>query len=190
MLLRSLLPSSLLPRLLLPSLLLLPTACGGFVLDRLEGEPATANPFTEPVTKRTHPAIDGVQRFVVAVQRGESEAAYAQLSADTRKALHERARTAGVRGIDLLIQGKLPVGDSMAGAVAAAPLRLFALEDLDALQVVDTPSEGKIVSDAKVTSQRVRLVSKSGRERTVEVRFEGYGWRLHHPSLVLPGTGS
>ncbi|MSP91634.1 MAG: hypothetical protein EXR79_07500 [Myxococcales bacterium] len=183
-------------RALLPSLLVVP-ACGGFVLDRLEGEPTTTHPFTESVSQRTHPAIDGVQRFVVAVRRGESEAAYAQLSADTRKALQARAQEAGVRGIDLLIQGKLPVGDSMAGAIAADPLRLFALDDLDALQLVEAPPSAsigpggaKVAVDPKAITQHVRLVGKSGRERTVEVRFEGYGWRLHHPSLALPGAGS
>jgi hypothetical protein len=171
----------------LPAVLIVLTAsgtvldigCGSIALDRLEGEPASTHAFTSPQGKRTHPAVDGVQRFVRAVQQGEAEAAWEQLSLATRKSLHSRAKQAGMRGIDLLIRKQWPVG--VASSVPFEPLTVFAVPAVVTLQPVGTPDEG-----ADVVQQRVKLGAEGGGERIVTLRFEGHAWRLHQPVIDLP----
>lgn len=164
-------------------------ACSSPVLDRLAGEPEVVAPLTQPVTNRTHPAVSGCQRFVLAVQRGQHDAAYAQLSDETRMALTTRAASMGLRGVDLLRLGKLPVPappaatDAPAEApptVALEPLRLFAVPQIKTLQVLATPESDRFVE------QLVELTDASGTKRTVALRFENYDWRLHNPTLAYP----
>ena len=70
---------------------LLLDACGAPELERLEDEPPSAAHFTLPQTRRTHPAIDGCQRFLVALREGRYESAFRQLSSDTRRAMALKA---------------------------------------------------------------------------------------------------
>lgn len=155
-------------------------ACGGPQLDRLEGDPPSTHRFTTPLAARTHPAVDGCQRFVSAVVANEVDAAWLQLSSETRKALQQRAIAAGARGIDLLRLRRMPVGDSMQGAVPFDPLALFAVPNIQTLQLVPGPADDKAID------QRLRVVGEGERERDVTMRFEGYAWRIHHPSLKSP----
>lgn len=154
--------------------------CGAMEIDHLEGEPASAEAFSQPILRRTHPAIAGLQRFVAAMQRNEPELAYAQLSADTRKSLQTRAGTAGIRGVDLLRLKKLPVGDSMRGAVSFDPVAMFVVNDIATLQLVATSSDGANVE------QKVQTTSKDGKSRVVLMRYEPYGWRIHQPAIAFP----
>ena len=163
--------------------------CSAPVLDRLSGEPEVVAPLTQPLTRRTHPAVSGCQRFVLAIQRGQFDAAYAQLSDETRMALTARAATLGLRGADLLRLGKLPVpappaatGDApeTAPTVALEPLRLFVVPQVQTLQVLATPESERFVE------QLVELTDASGAKRTVALLFENYDWRLHHPTLAYP----
>jgi hypothetical protein len=171
-------------RYFLATLILL-TACGGVALDRLEGEPASTHAFTVPQSTRTHPAVDGVQRFVRAAQQGEDEAAWEQLSLATRTSLHSRAKMAGMRGIDLLIRKLWPVGAAAATnpneSVPFEPLTVFAFPAVATLQLVDTPDEG-----GDIVQQRVKLRAEGGGERIVTLRFESHAWRLHQPVIDLP----
>lgn len=167
-------------RLLLTLACLTTVACAGPQLDRLAGEPASADKFTLPVARRTHPAIDGVQRFIAAIQQDDAERAWLQLSAETRKILQARAVLAGVRGVDLLRAHKLPVGDSMAGAIPFDPLAMFAVPQVKSLQLATTPQREDVVE------QRVNLIADGGATRTILMRFEGYHWRIHQPDLKLP----
>ncbi len=169
-----------LPRFLLLLACAATVACAGPQLDRLAGEPATADKYTEPVTRRTHPAIDGVQRFVAAMQQNDAERAWLQLSAETRKVLQQRAIAAGVRGVDVLRLHKMPVGDSMANAVPFEPLAVFAVPAVLTLQLATTPARDDAIE------QRVNVAGTGGVNRTVVMRFEGYHWRIHHPQLQLP----
>lgn len=157
------------------------SGCGAIALDRLDGEPASTHHLTRPLTERVHPAVDGCQRFVLAIQTGDAEAAWAQLSSQTRKALHDRAKSANLRGVDLLRLRKLPVGEGEAGTVPFDPLRVFVVPQVKTLQVVATPEDATV-------SQRLELTDASGAKRQVTLRFENFAWRLHHPELSVPAT--
>ncbi len=171
---------SWLPRLKFGLAVLLLSGCGAMEIDHLEGEPASAEPFSQPIIRRTHPAIAGLQRFVAAMQRHEPDLAYAQLSADTRKSLQTRASSAGVRGVDLLRLKKLPVGDSMRGAVPFDPLSMFVINDIATLQLVATSSDGANIE------QKVQMTTKDGKSRVVLMRYEPYSWRIHQPAIAFP----
>lgn len=155
-------------------------ACAGPQLDRLVGEPTAADKYTEPVTRRTHPAIDGVQRFIAAMQQDDAERAWLQLSAETRNVLQQRAIAAGVRGVDVLRLHRMPVGDSMANAVPFEPLAVFTVPAVLTLQLATTPAREDAIE------QRVNISGAGGTNRTVVMRFEGYHWRIHHPKVQLP----
>lgn len=153
--------------------------CGTSLLERLDGDPASVDPWTQPTSRRTHPAVDGCQRFMVAVQRGDPSAMWNQLSADTQKALNDRGKPAGLRGIELLQWRKWPNGSSVADGVPFDPLQLFAIADVKTLQLVATPADDRVVA------QRVELTDAAARKRTVTMRFEGYAWRIHNPALAM-----
>jgi hypothetical protein len=144
------------------------------------GEPASADKFTLAMTRRTHPAIDGVQRFIAAMQQDDADRAWLQLSAETRKVLQVRAVAAGVRGVDLLRARKLPVDNSMTGAMPFDPVAMFAVAGVKSLQLATTPAREDVVE------QRVNLIATSGATQTIVMRFEGYHWRIHKPDLKLP----
>jgi len=154
--------------------------CGAMEIDHLEGEPPSAEPFSQPIIRRTHPAIAGLQRFVAAMQRNQADLAYAQLSADTRKSLQARAGTAGIRGVDLLRLKKLPVGNTMQGAVAFDPVAMFVVNDIATLQLVATSNDGANVE------QKVQMTTKDGKSRVVLMRYEPYSWRIHQPTIIFP----
>ena len=153
-------------------------SCGGTQLDRLANEPEGAEKLTLPVTRRTHPAVDGVQRFIAAMQTDDAEKAWVQLSSDTRKAMQAKAAPLGLRGTDLLRLGKMPVGETMASAVPMDFLALFAVRGVKTLRVLPPP-------DKTPPEQPVELTGKNG-TRIVTLRFEGYAWRLHQPDLAMP----
>lgn len=150
-------------------------ACGSAQLERLSGEPSAIDPFTQPTARRTHPAVDGCQRFVAAMRGGDTAAAWGQLSVETRKALSARAALAGLRGVDLLAQRLLPQGDG--SAQPFDPLALFAVVEIRTLQLLATPADDSHVA------QRLELTGADGAKRQVEMRFEGYAWRIHRPQL-------
>ena len=160
-------------------LLLLATACGVTPLERLEGDPANVAPWTEPTARRTHPAVDGCQRFVLAVQHGDPSAMWNQLSAETQRALNQRGKPAGLRGIELLQWRKWPRGSSVADGVAFVPLQLFALADIATLQLVATPADDTVVA------QNLELTNAARHKRMVTMRFEDYAWRIHNPALAM-----
>lgn len=153
-------------------------ACGGPQLDRLASEPDGAEKWTQPVTRRTHPAVDGVQQFIAAMQTSDSEKAWMQLSSDTRKALQQKAAPLGLRGPDLLRMRKMPVGETLASAVPMDFLALFAVRGIKTLRVLPGP-------DTTPPEQPVELTGLDG-VRVVTLRFEGYAWRLHQPDLAMP----
>ena len=155
--------------------------CGGAQLEELTGEPATVKAYTVPVSRRTHPAVDGCQRFVAAMQRGDVAAAWGQLSGDTRASLVRRAHLAGLKGQDLLLLKRLPratdKGTALDNAVAFEPVTVFAVQDLKTLQLVTT------APDSKSIAQDLEIGDGAGHKRRVAMRFEGYAWTLHDPTL-------
>ena len=169
------------------TVLLLVASCAAPELERLEDEPPSADVFTLAQSRRTHPAVDGCQRFMVAVRDGHFENAYRQLSMDTRKALALRAQVAGWSGEDVLRLGKIPVRRPIsdggeAGPAETAPFDAegtFALRAVQTLQLLATPSTG-----TSVVEQRLRLKSGDGHTREVTMRFEGLAWRIHNPELT------
>ena len=162
------------------ALVALLASCGGIQLDRLANEPEGSEKFTLPVEapRRPHPAVDGVKRYIAAMQAGDAEKAWAQLSSDTRKAMQQKAAPLGLRGMDLLRLGKMPVGETMASAVPMDFLALFAVRGVKTLRVLAPP-------DRTPPEQPVELTGKDG-SRVVTLRFEGYAWRLHQPDLAMP----
>jgi len=157
------------------------TGCGGAQLEELQGEPASVKPHTVPVSRRTHPAVDGCQRFVAAMRRGDVAAAWGQLSGDTRAALVKRAQLAGLKGQDLLLLKKLPratdKGTALDQAADFDPVAVFALGDLKTLQLVATAPDDRNIA------QDLEIGDAAGHKRRVAMRFEGYAWTLHDPSL-------
>jgi hypothetical protein len=152
--------------------------CGGTQLDRLEGDPPSTHAYTTPATDRVHPAVDGVQRFLAAMKAGNLDAAFRQLSRDTRQALDDRAAKANLTGTDLLRLGKMPVGNSLQGALPFDPIAVFVVPDVETFQVVPTPADAN--------EQRLNVTGKGGRARELVLKFEGYGWRIHQPALPFP----
>ena len=55
------------------------SACGSAQIERLSGEPAALDPYTLPTARRTHPAVDGCQRFIAAMRKGDSAGAWGPL---------------------------------------------------------------------------------------------------------------
>lgn len=163
-------------RLLQLMCLLVLSACGATELDGLTGEPPSVAPLTTPAQRRTHPAVDAVQRFIVAVSTDGAPRAWQLLSADTRKALQTRATPAGLQGVDLLRLRKLPAGDSLAKGVAFDPVAAFALTEIKTLQVV--------AAGARDEELQIELTDQRGGKKTVQMRFEGYRWRIHKPEFA------
>lgn len=153
--------------------------CSATEVERLEGDPPAVAAFTVPVSRRTHPAVDGCQRFVAAVRAGDSAAAWNQLSGDTQKALNGKGKPAGLRGVELLQWRRWPKGDTMQGGEAFDPLALFAVTQVNTLQLVATPADNHNVA------QNLELTDVANRKRTVHMRFEGFAWRIHNPALSL-----
>ena len=155
------------------------SACAAPELERLEDEPASTERFTLPQTRRTHPAIDGCQRFLVALREGRFETAYRHLSSDTRKALALKAQAVGWQGEDILRLSKIPISQDIAQAAAFDAVSTFALPTIETLQLLATPSAG-----GSMVEQRLRLKGKDGKTRELTMRFEGLAWRIHNPELT------
>ncbi len=155
------------------------TACAAPELERLEDEPAATENFTLPQARRTHPAIDGCQRFLVALREGQYEIAYRYLSSDTRKALALKAQAVGWRGEDVLRQSKIPISQDISQAAPFDAVATFALPSIQTLQLLATPASG-----SSTVEQRLRIKSNNGQSRELTMRFEGLAWRIHNPELT------
>jgi len=151
-------------------------ACGGVEVERLDGDPASVERFTAPTIRRTHPAVDGCQRFVAAALAEDPSGMWNQLSKATQQALDARAKAAGLRGIELIQQRSLPKADGGAPE-AFDPIAVFAVRGLKTLQLVATPDDDKVVA------QNLHVVG-DGAARVVTMRFEGHAWRIHNPALA------
>ncbi|MBM4343641.1 MAG: hypothetical protein FJ100_09725 [Deltaproteobacteria bacterium] len=154
--------------------------CGATAIERLDGDPESVHPFTLATGRRTHPAVDGCQRFAAAVQQGDVSAMWNQLSFDTQRALNDRARPVGLRGIELLQWKRFPsVVDGKAtleGGKPFEPMGLFLLPSVQTLQLVPTSAQDRVVAQDLV-------ISDGARKRTVTVHYEHYAWRIHNPTL-------
>ena len=153
--------------------------CAAPELERLEDEPVAAERFTQPQSRRTHPAIDGCQRFLVAMREQRFETAYRHLSADTRKALAQKALAVGWQGEDVLRLGRIPTSEDPSRAAPFDAVATFALPEIATLQLLATPASG-----TATVEQRVRLKSSDGKARELTMRFEGLAWRIHNPELT------
>ncbi|MBP46410.1 MAG: hypothetical protein CMH53_00520, partial [Myxococcales bacterium] len=80
-------------------------ACSAPKAERLRDDPASSKAWTQ---KSVHtPAVaDAINRFNQAILSEQLHIAYALLSRATRRALEERARPHGLRGVDLLASGQ------------------------------------------------------------------------------------
>lgn len=154
-------------------------ACAAPELERLEDEPTVTDRFTLPQTRRTHPAVDGCQRFLVAMREGRYEIAYRHLSADTRKALTLKAQAVGWQGQDILRQGKIPVSADLSQAAPFDAVATFAVPAIQTLQPLATPTSG-----SSTIEQRLRVKGTDGKSRELTMRFEGLAWRIHNPELT------
>ncbi len=165
--------------ILIVNVCLLLSACAAPELERLEDEPASTEHFTLLQSRRTHPAIDGCQRFLVALREGRYETAYRHLSSDTRKALALKAQAVGWQGEDILRLGKIPTSPDLKQAAPFDAVATFALPAIATLQLLTTPSAG-----SGTVEQRVRLKGVDGKSRELTMRFEGLAWRIHNPELT------
>lgn len=168
--------------LALAATLYLASACSGEQVQRLEGEPRTTAPWTEPLYEPLSGPKDGVVRLVRALRDGQAELAWKHLSATTRAALRARADEVGLRGVDLLQPS--PAGKSPAQRAAwQDPLAVFALPGKLAYEVEPHAQEPHIQHDGRRLEATVIVRGAGDRERTVTMRFEGTVWRVHHPAL-------
>ena len=158
-------------------------ACEKVQIERIDGEPTRTHALTQEHQGNKTPAVDGLQRFISAMQRGQIEAAYGQLSRGTRAALKTRAAPANKRGLDLL----RPRSDADSAPHQALhisdPIAVFAMHNVTAMHAGPAPLEGHKPADGRTLQQQVRLQSPSAADKTVEMRFEGLHWRIHNPSL-------
>ena len=160
-------------RIALVSCLLALCCCTAPKAQRLREDPASAKQWTS-TGERTPPVADAINRFNRAVLGGQLQLAYAQLSRATRRALEERARPAGLRGVDLLAKGQR-------GHVA--PLKTFTATKIAKLQVPDAPYPDTKAHDGRLLVWKVGVVTAAGVKRTLTLRFEGLAWRIHNPQL-------
>ena len=162
----------------------LATACSAPVIERLDGEPESAQPFTTEPAAVIPPAVDGLQRFTKAIAEGRAEAAWLQLSGETRAALRKRAATIGKSGVDLLrpmpAEGK---GGPIEDAWIADPVALFALPGAVRSEPQEPPMAAHVPAEGHRIEQQVRLKDAAGKEKTVTMRFEGVAWCIHLPGL-------
>jgi hypothetical protein len=86
-----------------------------------------------------------------------------------------RAALAGLRGVDLLQQRILP--QESGAPQPFDPLATFAVAEIKTLQLLTTPA------DEASVAQRLELTGADGGKRQVDMRFEGYAWRIHRPQL-------
>lgn len=153
-------------------------SCAAPELERLEDEPTCVDYLTLPQSRRTHPAIDGCQRFLVALREGQYETAFRHLSSDTRKAMTLKAQAVGWQGDDVLRQSKIPTSADVKQAAPFDAVAIFALPSIQTLQLLATPATG-----SSMIEQRIRIKSANGKTRDITMRFEGLTWRIHNPDL-------
>ena len=148
-------------------------ACSAPKAERLRDDPASSKAWTQ---KSVHtPAVaDAINRFNQAILSEQLHIAYALLSRATRRALEERARPHGLRGVDLLASGQK---DSI------NPIETFTAPNIQKIQVPSAPSPASKPHDGRLLIWKVGLVSSGGKTRSVALRFEGIEWRIHNPQL-------
>lgn len=155
-------------------------ACGGTDIERLDGDPGSVHEYTLATARRTHPAVDGCQRFAAAVQQGDVSAMWNQLSFGTQRALNDKARAVGLRGIELLQWKRFPTEvagkATLEGGKPFEPMGLFLLPQVETFQLVPTPANDRVVA------QNLQL-SDGKKQRMVTVHYEHYAWRIHNPDL-------
>ncbi len=157
--------------------------CGAPPIERLRGEPKAAQPYTV-AAKPTPPVADAVNRFIAAARRGATEEAFERLSRSTRFALEARARTVGLRGVDLLRKPGPTVAGAARKLYVGDLIATFALRELAKIRVGERPWPANKPHDGRTLSWRVQLVNRSGATRTIQLRFEGVAWRIHNPALT------
>ncbi len=159
-------------------------ACSAPTIERLDGEPDSARPFTTERTDIVSPAVDGLQRFVKAMEDGRVEAAWLQLSNETRAALRKRAATVNKNGVDLI--RPMPAdakGGPLEDAWIADPIALFAMRAATSFKALEAPMAAHVPAEGHLVEQQVELTDAAGKQKTVTMRFEGVAWCVHHPSL-------
>ncbi len=163
------------------------TACAGPQLERLHGEPKAVAAFTTSPDVREKPVIAGMKEFLTAAKAGRMDVVWMRLSALTRRALDQRARTIGKRGPDLL---RAPDAKASAGnrkLYIGDPLAAFAMAGAVKLVAGKAPMRADKAADGRTLEQTVTLRDKAGKERVVRMRFEGLFWRVHAPAVALQG---
>ena len=162
-------------------------ACAGPQLERLDGEPKGAVPMTAARGDRTAAAVDGLQRFVRAMEGGQVESAYLLLSAETRGSLQKRAAAVGRRGFDLLRKPEDHTGPGQRALHVADPIATFAMRAPKTLTAGPPPYPAHKPADGRTIEQTVTLVDAAGKKKVVTMRFEGLHWRIH---MSLPGIAA
>lgn len=164
----------------------LSTACAGPQLERLDGEPKSVWPLTAPRSQRTAPAVDGLQRFIRAMDDGAIEAAYLLLSAETRADLQKRAAVMGKRGFDLLRKPADGMSPGERALHIPDPVAKFAMHGATAMTAGPAPYPSHVPADGRTIEQTVQLVDAGGQKKVVTMRFEGLHWRVHQPDKGSP----
>lgn len=158
-------------------------ACAAPPIERLYDEPKAAATYTKP-TASAPPVADAINRFIAAVRKGATEEANEGLSRRTRMALEMRARTVGLRGVDLL----RPPGDKLSASARKLfvldPIARFTLRNLKTIRVGERPWPMTKPHDGRALRWSAELVDKTGKTREVTLLFEGISWRIHNPSLA------
>ena len=174
-------PGAALRAMMACSLVAVLCACGATDIERLDGDPESVHVHTLATARRIHPAVDGCTRFAAAVQQGDVSAMWNQLSFDTQRALNDKARLVGLRGIELLQWKRFPteVGGkaTLDGGKPFDPMGLFLLPQVDTYQLVATPANDRVIA------QDLQLASGTAARRVVTVHYEHYAWRIHNPAL-------
>lgn len=158
-------------------------ACGGPEIARLRGDPKAAEALTVAPDREVPAAVDGVKRFLKAMDEGAIEVAWVHLSSDTRDALHKLATPVGKRGVDLLRALPAGTGEAEKGLYVADPVATFALRGAVEFNAGKPPYPPHRPVDGRTIEQEVLLRDAQGRAKTVTMRFEGQHWRIHAPKL-------
>lgn len=162
--------------------------CGTTTLERLDGEPASTYRFSQPANRRDQPVVAGMKQFVQAASAGRMDMVWMRLSALTQRALDQRAKAIGRRGMDLLMAPKVTDSAGNRKLYIADPLTAFALRDVVKMTPGEPPMPADKAADGRTIEQTVTLRDKGGREKAVKLRFEGMYWRVHAPAIALGGS--
>ena len=161
-------------------------ACAGPHLERLDGEPKSARAYTVSPDKRIAPAVDGIERFIRAMDTGTVESAFLQLSAATRSALNQRAKVMGKRGFDLLRKPAAGMSPGEQALHIIDPVAVFAMRKPASMKAGPPPYPAHKPADGRTIEQKVVVVGANGSKKVLTMRFEGLHWRIHRPAINAP----